>query len=66
MENQTIILKGSKTDKRKYTIGTGGGPCMSPQRDVDGDDLVSQLQEKDALTDPVPMECSVYMTKRRS
>ena len=47
-------------------MGTGGGPCMSPQRDVDGDDLVSQLQEKDALTDPVPMECSVYMTKRRS
>ena len=61
--------------KKKHAGGTGGSLGMSPQRDEDSDEyalrmeedsdnLASQLQDKDALSDPIQLETNVHIKKR--
>ena len=38
-KNKVKLQKLEERMKRQYASGTGGGPAMSPIRDLDGDDI---------------------------
>ena len=62
MKNKYDAHKIKERTKKRYALGTGGGPPLSPTHEIDGDDLEALLDEN-VLAEPI-VKSDVVMRKK--